>query len=75
MDYYIKYELSSGLPVRLFRIALDNEAQTIFTAEWDPKAGQWTDSDQIIGYLMSGDVRVDAVSEAEARRFQPLAVP
>jgi hypothetical protein len=75
MEYYIMYELSTGRPVRLFRIDLDDEAETIFTAEWDSQAGEWIDSDRIIGYRMSGDVRVEAVSEAEARRFQPLAVP
>jgi hypothetical protein len=75
MEYYIKYQLSTGLPVRLFRIALDEEAETIATAEWDSQAGEWIDSDRIIDYRMSGDVRVEAVSEGEARRYQPLAVP
>jgi hypothetical protein len=75
MQYYIMYDLSTGRPVWLWRVELDDEAETIFSAEWDPKASEWADSDQIIGYLMSGDVRVEAVSEAEARRFRPLAVP
>lgn len=51
----------------LFKGVVNDEAETFDTFLW--KGGAWVDNDLLLGYLISGDIDLDGISEEEAERI------
>lgn len=60
-----------GTPYVLFRMDIDDEAETLDCWLWSQ--GEWVDYDRLLLYVTDGDPRVDEISEEQAREFEPSA--
>jgi hypothetical protein len=57
-------------PLVMFRLNIDDEAETLTEQEWN---GEWKESNRIVGYLVDGDPRIIEVDEADAMGVFPEA--
>ena len=57
----------------LFRMEIDDEAETMDTELWDIVTKQWVEYPRLALYVIDGDPRLEEIGEDEARRFAPDA--
>lgn len=58
----------------LFRMDMDDDAQTMATFMWDRQADDWVDDNaRLVGYLVKGDPRLDEITQQQAQDFAPRA--
>ena len=67
--YWVKTDLNDN-PLTLFRLLIDDEAQTIAEQEWH---GQWEDTDRLVRALSRGEFEYEEVGEETAQRLFPDA--
>ena len=67
--YFLKVD-SEDKPLVMFRLNIDDEAETLTEQEWN---GEWKESNRIVGYLVDGDPRIIEVDEADAMGVFPEA--
>lgn len=57
----------------LFRMEIDDEAETMDTELWDIVSKQWVEYPRLALYVIDGDPRLEEIDEDQARRFAPDA--
>lgn len=75
MRYFVRFYYQNSVPeaVLLYRLDIDNLAETLTEEQWDDANGVWIPTDRIMPVLILGDTDIEEVDASSAQKFFPLA--
>ena len=75
MRYFVRFYYQNLIPeaVLLFRLDIDNLAETLTEEQWDDANGVWIPTDRIMPVLILGNTDIDEVDADNAQKFFPQA--
>jgi len=75
MRYFVRFYYQNLMPVAhlLFRLEIDNLAETLTEEQWDDANGVWIPTDRIMPVLILGNTDIEEVDAISAQKFFPLA--
>ena len=75
MRYFIRFYYQNSVPeaVLLYRLDIDNLAETLTEEQWDDANGVWIPTDRIMPVLVLGNTDIEEVDAIRAQKFFSLA--
>jgi len=75
MRYFVRFHYLNSMPVAhlLFRLDIDNLAETLTEEQWDDANGVWIPTDRIMPVLVLGNTDIEEVDAISAQKFFPSA--